>query len=674
MSSSDSKITFNYEYITDQAGVERVKQWILNRKFFVFDLETTGLSPFQHSIVLMQLGDISKQWVIDVRATSVEPLRPFFEDKKWAKIGHNLKFDSKMLKWHYGWQTVNMVDTMLSEQVIRCGLGLKVSLAQVAKHYLKISIDKDKELRTSWEATPVNAFSERQLRYAAGDCIFPHYVAKYQKPLITSRGLGKTVQLERDVLPAIVDMELAGMRLDVPKWIQLYQNAIVARELAIKKLDAAFNANNFMQEDLFSDAELIREINYNSTAQLLAAFNRMGYHVDSTDSNNIALSAILGQFPLDIARALIEYRIYNTRMTRYGMNYIDCIEEATGHLHSEFTQCFTTTGRLSSTNPNVQNVPRNQAYRNCFIPDDGDVFIIYDFKAIEPRILGDMSLDPTYIDAFANDKDIYSIVGSMIYGEEVSKAPGRPAELRVKSKIGVLGTSYGTGKNEFYKRFLLDMNRSEEGFLNETISMFGQEESDTLWEGIFATCPGIRKSLDNSSDLANPVASNRLVYDERIAYGSFEAVRDRIVKNMTDKEGNPRDSRLSIEAVTALAEKRARNRGYVTFSQSMNGRKRYFPADHASWWTEGRNHPIQSTASDIIKRAMARIWVRIREEGHSAHIVNQAHDELIVQCKKEDADEVNVYTKELMEEAGNHFLRVVPCVAEGGIKERWEKD
>lgn len=672
MSKSNFKLETNYEYLTEQNQLDRVIQWLNTKKVFAFDLETSGLNAFQSSIVMFQVGDTQKQWLIDARAIDVEPLRPFFESRKWIKLGQNLKFDCRFLLV-LGWNPTNLADVMIAEQVLRCGLRTRVSLEELVKHYLKKQIDKEEELRTSFGKTAINEFSERQLDYAAGDCIYPFYIAKHQKPKIKERGLDRTLALEFEVLPILARMEHTGLRLNVPVWTKLYQEAVVQRDAAEKQLDEAFRAQNHYQEDLFTEGELQRQINYRSHQQLKKEFNKLGYNVPSTESDVIAGMAIAGKLPLELARALVAFRIYNTRVTRYGMNFVDCIEPSTGHIHTSFTQCFTNTGRLSSTDPNVQNLPRNQAYRGCIIPDDGDVFIIWDLKAIEPRILGDMSLDPTYVHAFTNNLDIYSVIGEQIYHEEVSKAPGRPSELRVKAKIAVLGTSYGTGKPKFYERLLLDLNRDEEGFLNETIELVEREESDRLWEGIFFTCPDIRNSLDNSSSLADPMNSKRVVYDEKAAYTSPKLVKEGIIKNLTDDEGNPR-MKVTLQQLEQLAEKRARERGYVTYSSSLNGRKRFFVAHHGSWWTEGRNHPIQATASDIIKIAMVDIAKEIEKRGNDATIINQAHDELVLRCKREEAEEVNAYVQTLMEAAGNKLLNVVPCVAEGGIKERWEKD
>jgi len=667
LTTANTKVDFQYEYLHEQHEIDRVINWLEGRKFFASDFETTGLNPHRDEMVLAQIGDETKQWIIDTRTINIEPLRKFFESSDYVKLGQNYKFDVKFMN-KKGWKVKNTADTMLAEQVLRCGLGSKVNMEALAARYLRIDIDKDKELRTSFKTTAVNEFSERQLQYAAGDCIYPVYIARHQKPLIHKRGLRNTLSLEHAVLPVIAKMELAGIRLDTSKWLHLYQEACKEITNATAELDAFFGVKHTIQDDMFGEGKIDEPINYRSWQQLMKELQNRGYFVSDTNSQTLVLAFVHGQLPREFVDPMIRFRIYSKRISSYGTNFIDLIEPTTGHIHSDFTQCFTTTGRLSSTHPNIQNIPRNQHYRNCFIPDDGYVYIIYDFKSIEPRILGDMSLDPTYIDAFVRNKDIYSIIGANIYGEPVSKEVGRPAELRAKAKTGVLGTSYGTGKNKFYDRMLLDMNRDEEGFLRENLVWVDREESDRVWEGIFEACPGIRASLDKSSSYADPLTSNRVIFDDLAGNESFGSFYNKTLKifdevpNMTQEEKEKKAMDI------------ARRRGYVTYSASLNGRKRLFRAYHKTWWTDGRNHPIQSTASDIIKTAMVDIAERIEQENHDATILNQAHDELLIQCKTSEAETVNEYVKDLMEGAGNKFLRIVPCMAEGGIKEKWEKD
>ncbi len=384
---------------------------------------------------------------------------------------------------------------------------------------------------------------------------------------------------------------------------------------------------------------------------------------------------------------MLIFRMYTTRISRYGLNVLQAIEQKTNHIHTEFLQANTATGRLSSGREtgeefgvkskasskeakriNFQNLPRLDEYRTCFIADEGYKLLVLDYSAIEPRILGQQSDDPTYMRTFQNDLDIYQEIGEQIYHEEVSKKPGRPAELRDKSKIGVLGTSYGTGRPKFFQRMQIDLNFNKAtGLLSDPVTKVTREESDELWYGIFNTCPVIKSSLDYSSSLANPRASKRKFFDQRLSEEPREKVYDRL------KEIFEEDDYLDKEQAESLANTFADNRAYVSYSESLGGRKRFYRVSHLSWWTDGRNQPIQATASDIIKTAMVWIYDRIQKEKHDAVIINQVHDELIFKVKTEHAEEVEPYVRELMVKAGEKFLPSVPCKVDGGIYDQWQK-
>jgi len=682
-----SKIKFNYEYLTSTKDLNRVKTWLDSRKFFVFDTETSGLNVFQDELVILQIGDDTKQWLIDCRAVNPVSLGPYFASPDILKIGQNLKFDLKFTIREYGWEFNSLADTMLIEQVIRCGLKLRASMEVLAKYYLRLDLDKDVKLRTSFGVTPIGRFSKRQLEYAAGDCIYPLYIIQKQKPIIKKRQLIATVNLEHEVLPVIAKAELEGMKLNVNKWISLYQTSLEKRNVAEKELDKFFGAENYKQDDFFGKSVSVKNINYGSPEQIVNLLRLKGYEVEGTEQADLILGYLNKVLPKSFVQPMLTYRLFKTRVERYGLNVVESIEQSTGHIHTEFLQANTATGRLSSGREtgestaskkqlssrkakriNFQNLPHLNAYRNCIEADPGYKLIIQDYSAIEPRILAKKSNDRTYVRTFENDLDIYQEIGEQIYHEEVSKKPGNPLNLRNKTKIGVLGTSYGTGKPKFFRKMQIDLNFDRDtGQLKDEIVVVTKEESDSLWEGIFITCPDIREALNIDSSLANPRASRRKFYDHRLSEESYTKVYDRLMGLFED------DEYLDESQAHELAAKLALNRAYISYSESLGGRKRFYRVYHMSWWTDGRNHPIQATASDIIKTAMVSIDKRIKQKGHDAVIINQVHDELIVKVREDQAEEVNSYVSQLMIEAGDKYLDPIPCKVEGGICDQWEK-
>lgn len=661
----------NYEYLYEPGSFEKVNSWLLDKKLFVVDTETGGLNPFTSDIKLIQIGNDEKQWVVDCRTVNIDQLKPYLEDPKITKIGQNLKHELKFLMWRKGWTKFkNLFDTMINEQVIRCGFNAGASLEALALRYLNKQLNKSEGLRKSFWDTGVNQFSTEQLEYAANDVSDPLLIARRQKELIIQRGLTSTILLEHKVIPVLAGMELKGMAIDQPAWNKLYQEALVGKDLAEQKLNSFFGSKSFVQEDVFGDGKFIRDVNYDAPKQLKVALEKLGYYLKNTNQKTIALAAITGDLPRDIAQAILSYRRYFTRKTRYGTEFLSALEETTGRIHTDFTQCLTTNGRLSSKEDeesetdkvNLQNIPRDSEYRECFVPREGYLYIVYDYQAIEPRILGELSNDPTYLRVFDNDLDLYGEVGTGILKKEVSK---KTKELRNQTKITVLGNSYGAGKEKFYKKMLIDMNL-ENSILKDPFIVITREDSDMMWEEFFNVCPNIKPTLNKFSDLADPVKSKRKIFDELAASEDPQEVAVKIAKNLEKFSYKFKNKQDVIKELV-------NSRSHVTYSQSIGGRKRYFKVHHRTFWTEGRNHPISATAADILKTAMFEVHDALAAHGNDAFLVNQVHDELIVEVKAEQAAEVNAYVKPILEQSESKFLKRVKPKVEGGIVERWQK-
>lgn len=665
-------MALNYEYIYNPGDIEKVKSWLVDKKLFVVDSETSGLNVFSSDFILFQIGDIEKQWIVDCRTVNINFLKPYMADPNYLKLGQHLKHDIKFLMYRQKWTHFkNLFDTMIAEQIIRCGTDYPAfSLETLVLQYLGIQLDKSIELRTSFWHTGVNEFSKEQLDYAAGDVYYPLLVAKEQKPLIIQRGLTNTILLENKVISVLASMELKGMAIDTLAWNKLTEEAKQEKDKAESTLNTFFGSSSFMQEDVFGSTQVVRDVDYDSPKQVKKALEKLGYFVESTEKNTIALAAILGHLPKDLAQALLLYRKNFTRVSRYGDSFLSAIEPSTGRIHTDFTQCRTTSGRLSSREDeesetdkvNLQNIPRDSEYRKCFIPRPGYVFIVYDYQAIEPRILGELSHDPTYLKVFDNDLDLYSEIGTGILKKEVSK---KTKELRDQTKITVLGNSYGTGKEKFYKKMLIDMNLSN-GLLKDSFLQITKEQTDMMWEQFFEVCPRVKPTLDSFSDLADPMKSKRKVYDSLAADEDPQIVAGKIAKNLEKFA-------YRYKNIPEIIKKLVNARGYLTYSQSLSGRKRFFKVHHRTSWTEGRNHPIQSTAADILKTAMVEVHEAIDKHQSDAFIVNQVHDELIVEVRIEQAKAVDAYIKPILEQSESKFLKRVKPKVEGGIMERWQK-
>ena len=674
-----SEIVLNYEYITTDSGIDKVLAWCSDRRFITVDSEGTVLDPLSSKLVLLQIGDDKQQWIIDTRIVDIKRFKPVFADPKVIKLGQHIRHDMQILLHQYGMYFENVVCTMIAEQVLRCGLFVSASMLDMVQRYLGIIINKEDELRNSFGNTGVGQFSKEQLDYAAGDCVYPVHIIRKQKELIRERGLTTTFQLENDFIPVLAEMELAGMYLDVDEWKKVCEESTQKALEAAQTLDKLFGVTISAQDNLFGGPDVTRSLNYNSTVQMKKALASLGYILPNTEAGILILEAVEGRMPRELVQAILNYRGYTTAKTRYGLNFLEAIHPETGRIYSSFSQCSVDTGRLSSGEStkqesktgmkrvNFQNIPSAGKFRHCFKPQPGNVYIIYDYQAIEPRILGEISEDPTYLDAFVTGKDIYSLIGTKIYGQEVSKRKGKPSELRDRTKVIVLGNSYGTGKNKFHKKLLVDFNMDDD-ILKSEIVQVTREESDELYDKFFTICPKIKKCLDNLSTLANPITSTRRVYDDISAAESYNETYAKVA----DVLG--RWGRFSESRINELAKTAAQKRGYLTYAEDLGGRKRFFKVYSSNTYTEGRNSPIQQTAATILKRAMVDLYQAIKQKTHNAKIINQVHDEIVIECRAEEAEDINAYTQPILEAAGEKYLTKVNCKVTGGIKTRWQKD
>lgn len=552
------------------------------------DTETTGLDPLVEKVILLQIGNPTKQFIVDCRTVSLEPLRPILESKK-PKILHNAKFDYKMIKSCFNIEVENMVDTMLIEQILTNGkekVGL--SLRDLAQRYLGLTMDKserDSFIRHQGE------FSSSQLEYAARDVINTYVIAMQQLPLLRKDALEETARLECLAINAFGDLEMSGILLDKGKWSVLVQDAKQKRDLAKMSLDEQFQS--LLQTNLFGGVE----INYDSEHQLKDALTKLGVSVADTNRNTLL------QIKHPVIECIFEYREQQKIVGTYGDGFIRYIHPKTGRIHPEFRQLGAESGRVSCTKPNLQNVPAGSAFRSCFIAPKPKKIITADYSGCELRILAELSRDPVFVDTFRNNQDLHSIVATQMFRKPVSKKENK--ELRDRAKVINFGLAYGMGA----QALALTLNASP-------------REAETLLRDYFRNFPKIKEYLENSARVA-----------------------------------------LS--------------RGYA---ETIGGRKRYFhipngedKAARAAIERQAKNMPIQGCNADMIKLALILVRDEFKQRKINAKLVNTVHDEMVVECDSDMAEEVASIIKHKMLEAGEHYLKTIPIEVEFTIADHWSK-
>lgn len=398
------------------------------------DLETTGLNPRRDRVRLLTISSNSQTFIIDCFQVDPTPLFDTLSDIEL--VGHNLAFDLQFLG-RLGFTPGRVWDSMLASQLLEGGLHSKHSLQEVARRYLNIELDKADQT-ADWSGP----LTEKMLRYAARDAEVPLRLREVLLPKIREARLEAVCDLEQRCLPALVSMSLHGVAVDAERWVQLAEEA----EQRQKELEAQLNNLALTTDGLSKGSR-----NWNSPAQVKQAFDGLGITLEDTADDTLATL----DHPL--AALLREYRALAKRTSAYGRDWLKHIEN--GRVYPQWRQCPTATGRMSCSNPNMQQLPRDPRYRQCFVAAPGHVLIKADFSQIELRLAAKIAREQKMIDAYQRRQDLHVKTAQAILGKtEVSKAD------RQLAKAINFGLLYGMGAAAFqlYARVNYGVELTEE--------------------------------------------------------------------------------------------------------------------------------------------------------------------------------------------------------------------
>lgn len=348
--------------------------------------------------------------------------------------------------------------------------------------------------------------------------------------------------------------------------------------------------------------------------------------------DTLRLAKIRKQLPAELVTTYLDYKDAAKRAGTYGTNFLKHVW-ADGRIHTYFHQAITSTGRLSSE-PNLQNLPRDARYRKCFIPKPGNVFLIADYSQIEPRLSAQVSDDPVYVQTFLDGADIYVRCGEAMSGQTIDKNTDQGAMMRQIFKALALALAYNMGPGKLRNALTLALeDYIERGEIELPSYAFARE----LHEKFFKVHTGIKTYQDQcirNADPENPARPK--LYDRYLNAG-------------------------------------------VTWVAGPCGRKRFFAPDCKTVYTESPNAPIQGCSATITKLATVQIMLRAEELGIECHMVNSVHDEIILEVAKADAEVMVGVLKAEMEAAASRYITRVPVQAEfpkntNGIVECWLKE
>ncbi|HIK08765.1 MAG TPA: bifunctional 3'-5' exonuclease/DNA polymerase, partial [Oscillatoriaceae cyanobacterium M33_DOE_052] len=397
------------------------------------DCETTGLDPHIHTIRLIQLA-VPDQPVMLIDLSQIvscdrHPLQQLLSSPV-LKITHNGKFDWQFLAQAGLQPAPPFFDTQLAYRVLTAGLKTSLSLQTLAQKLLNIELDKTQQV-SDWS----QPLTSKQLQYAALDAaillkLYPILVKKLERSHLL-----KIAQLEFHCMPAVAQMELNGMLLDLSRWKRLGAKLESDRDVALHQLSQLRIAGNAQMSLL---PEMTDTINPNSPQQVLAALQAFGIPVNST--NQKELVPLAKQYP--VIRALLDYRHLSKITATFADSLPKHIHPVTARIHPTYYQLGARSGRFSCRNPPLQTIPRDAAARTCFVAAPGYRIVRADYSQIELRIVARLSGDAQMQRAYRRGEDLHRLTAALVTGKAIDAVSEEDRRLAKAINFGLI---YGMG-------------------------------------------------------------------------------------------------------------------------------------------------------------------------------------------------------------------------------------
>lgn len=453
----------NYEYVTDSRRAAEVAELLKKEKYLGVDIEASELDPYMAKLLLVQVGTREISYIIDAQKADVQPFKAIFENPSILKILQNAKYDYSVLKVQSGMTIENFFDTMLAEQLITNGLvHRQASLKALAEKYLEVQLDKGYDLYNWAEVARTGRVQKKHLIYSALDTLVLFPIFDEQFAILKKENLTKIAQLEFAVAQVVAEMEVKGTYIDVAKWQKLLTDLRAKRDEVEKKLQQEIRPlYKNHQVDLFGNE--VDVVNLNSQPQLLELFNnKLGLDLPSTGEE------VLKTIDHPVAKLMLEYRGYEKLISAFGEKLLSKVHPVTGRLHPDFAQLRAATGRFACSNPNLQQIPADSAYRSCFVGQNGNKLVTADYSQAELRIMAEASKDPVFVKAYKEDMDLHTVTASEMFGVPMDKVD---KQMRFSAKSINFGLMYGRGAHSLAGQLGVNVKEAEK-LLNDYFARY----------------------------------------------------------------------------------------------------------------------------------------------------------------------------------------------------------
>lgn len=400
-----------------------------------------GLDPWRSAIRLVQVYPGGNTcYVFDVAALGLSPLRELLQAR--AFVAHNATFEFKHL-FHAGAAPARLDCTLLQDNALS---NKRRALAAVAAERLGWQMDKTLQV-SDW----AGGLSAAQLDYAALDAVAAYRLAGIQAAALKERGLVRCYALMQDAQPAIARLELAGCPFNAAAHTALIEQWQATAEQARNELDSLLNGAN---PD--SPAQLAKWLAANLPLDTLAAWPKTPSGQLSTDADTLA------GLTLPALEPLARYKAAVKGLSTYGKGYAGHISPVTGRIHASFLLGGAESGRLSCQNPNIQNPPRDPAFRALFAPSAGRCLVVADYSQIELRVAALVSGDSAMLAAYEQGQDLHRKTAAAVLGIEPGAVTKAQRQMAKALNFGLLYGSGAKGLQAYAKAsYGVDMSLAE---------------------------------------------------------------------------------------------------------------------------------------------------------------------------------------------------------------------
>lgn len=488
----------DYKLVDNQDEMRRLCDFFLTKEILSLDTETTSTNAIEAELVGLSFSvEEHKAFYVPVPSEREEAekivaiFKPIYEDERILKVGQNIKYDIEVLR-HYGVEVRGrLFDTMIAHYLLQPELRHNMDyMAEVYLNYKTIHIEeligpKGKQQANMRDLPPGEIYE-----YAAEDADITLRLKNVLEPKLKEVNAERLFwDIEMPLVNVLADMELTGVRLDT-KALQETSQGLGKRleeleQRIYRQAGHSFNIASPKQvgDVLFDEMKLVEK----------PRKTKKGQFVTSEE----VLQQLRGKAP--IVADILDYRGLRKLLSTYIEALPKLVNPKTGHIHTSFNQTITATGRLSSSDPNLQNIPvrddDGKEIRRCFIPEEGCLFFSADYSQIELRIMAHLSGDEHMIASFNGGHDIHAATAARIWHKAIEEVT---ADERKKAKQANFGIIYGITTFGLAQRMNISNN-----------------EAKSLIDGYFATFPKVHEFMEKAKESAREKGYAETLYHRR---------------------------------------------------------------------------------------------------------------------------------------------------------------